>query len=86
MPRPKKGDPELNLVSFCDIVTVICVALFMAMIVVVVMIVVVMSVAAAMQADAVGVAGFVFVAVAGQAIFATLAGVGEADIASRADP
>ncbi len=34
MPRPKKGDPELNLVSFCDIVTVICVALFMAMIVV----------------------------------------------------
>lgn len=34
MPRKPKSDPELNLVSFCDIVTVTCVALFMAMIVV----------------------------------------------------
>ena len=32
---PKKGDPELLLVSFCDIVTVTCVALFMAMIIVI---------------------------------------------------
>lgn len=31
----KKGDPELLLISFCDIVTVTCVALFMAMIIVV---------------------------------------------------
>ena len=32
---PKKSDPELLLVSFCDIVTVTCVALFMAMIIVI---------------------------------------------------
>jgi hypothetical protein len=31
----KKGDPELMLISFCDIVTVTCVALFMAMIIVI---------------------------------------------------
>jgi hypothetical protein len=35
MPRPKKGDPELLLVSFCDIVTIVTAALFMAMIVVI---------------------------------------------------
>jgi hypothetical protein len=35
MPRPKKGDPELLLVSFCDIVTIVVAALFMAMIVVI---------------------------------------------------
>ena len=31
----KKSDPELMLISFCDIVTVTCVALFMAMIIVI---------------------------------------------------
>ena len=35
MARKKKGDPELLLVSFCDIVTVVCVSLFMAMIIVI---------------------------------------------------
>ena len=35
MPRPKKGDPELLLVSFCDIVTITTAALFMAMVVVI---------------------------------------------------
>ena len=35
MPKPKKGDPELLLVSFCDIVTIVTAALFMAMIVVI---------------------------------------------------
>jgi hypothetical protein len=35
MARPKKGDPELLLVSFCDIVTVTCVAMFMAMVIVI---------------------------------------------------
>ena len=35
MPKPKKGDPELLLVSFCDIVTIVTAALFMAMIIVI---------------------------------------------------
>lgn len=35
MPRPKKGDPELLLVSFCDIVTVTMSSLFMALLVVI---------------------------------------------------
>lgn len=35
MPRPKRGDPELLLVSFCDIVTIVVAALFMAMVVVI---------------------------------------------------
>jgi hypothetical protein len=35
MPKKKKGDPELLLVSFCDVVTVTTCALFMALIVVV---------------------------------------------------
>jgi hypothetical protein len=35
MPRPKKGDPELLLVSFCDIVTVTMASLFMALLVVI---------------------------------------------------
>lgn len=35
MPRPRKGDPELLLVSFCDIVTITTAAMFMAMIVVI---------------------------------------------------
>jgi hypothetical protein len=35
MPKPKKGDPELLLVSFCDIVTITTAALFMAMVVVI---------------------------------------------------
>ncbi len=35
MPKPRRGDPELLLVSFCDIVTVTTSALFMAMIIVI---------------------------------------------------
>lgn len=35
MPRPKRGDPEMLLVSFCDIVTITICAMFMAMIVVI---------------------------------------------------
>ena len=35
MARKRAGDPELSLVSFCDIVTVSCVALFMAMVVII---------------------------------------------------
>ena len=35
MPRPKRGDPELLLVSFCDIVTITTAAMFMAMIIVI---------------------------------------------------
>ena len=35
MPKPKKGDPELLLVSFCDIVTVTMSSLFMALLVVI---------------------------------------------------
>ncbi len=35
MRRPKKGNPELNVVSFCDIVTVAMVALFMVLIIVI---------------------------------------------------
>lgn len=33
MPRPKKGDPEMLLVSFCDILTISISALFMAVII-----------------------------------------------------
>jgi hypothetical protein len=35
MARKKKGNPELNVVSFCDIVTVSMVALFMALVIVI---------------------------------------------------
>jgi hypothetical protein len=35
MPKPKRGEPELLLVSFCDIVTITTCAMFMAMIIVI---------------------------------------------------
>ncbi len=35
MPKPKRGEPELLLVSFCDIVTITICAMFMALIIVI---------------------------------------------------
>ena len=61
-------------------------AVLMVMIVVVTVLVVVMAVSAAMQVRAVRVAGFVFMAMARQAVGAVLLGVGDAQIAARPDP
>ena len=58
----------------------------MLMLVIMVMILVVMRVAAAVQAAAVRMAAFIVVTVPGQAIFAALARIGDAQIAPAANP
>jgi len=81
-PRERVLDLAAHVHALADQIDGRDMVMIVVVIMIVVMIVLAVVVAAAVQAGAVGVAGLVLVAMAGQAVFAALLGIGGAQIAA----